>query len=106
MRWPAIVCVLLVIVLGGCAAKKVQPVSIGSSAPAWLTSLATDRIERDELIERLGRPSATFEAGRLVAYRLDGDYAVVSGWHDTRYNLILSFDADGTLVRHSVVRVK
>jgi hypothetical protein len=66
---------------------------------------------REEVLAKLGAPSARFEDSRILAYRLasdDGGYllAATSGsWVDTEFNLMLIFDRDGVLQRHSLVRI-
>lgn len=66
---------------------------------------------REEVLAKLGPPSARFEDLRILAYRLasdDGGYllAASSGsWADTEFNLMLIFDRDGLLQRHALVRI-
>ena len=61
---------------------------------------------------KLGEPSGQYEDARILAYRLgtdEGGYVVVgraSDWGGVRYNLMLVFDADGVLRRHSLVEVR
>lgn len=67
---------------------------------------------REDVHLKLGEPSAQYESSRILAYRLakdEGGYVLVGrrdDWHGVRYNLILVFDADGVLRRHSVVEVR
>jgi hypothetical protein len=56
-------------------------------------------------------PSATFEHERVLTYRLgrlnDGGYFVYSkkGWDGVDFDLVLVFDDQGVLQRHSVVTI-
>lgn len=67
---------------------------------------------KDDAYLHLGTPSASFEAGRILAYRLernDSGYYVVAPSPSSlvvpRYSLILVFGEDGKLRRHSLVEV-
>lgn len=67
---------------------------------------------REDVLAKLGAPSARFEDSRILAYRLargEGGYllATTSGtWADTDVNLMLVFDRDGVLQRHSLVQIR
>ena len=67
---------------------------------------------REDVHLKLGEPSGQYEGSRILAYRLAKDeagYILVrgdTGWAGVNYNLILVFDADGILTRHSVVEVR
>lgn len=66
---------------------------------------------REEVLAKLGAPSARFEDSRILAFRLasdEGGYllAATSGsWAETEFNLMLIFDRDGVLQRHALVRI-
>ncbi|WP_298828028.1 hypothetical protein [uncultured Piscinibacter sp.] len=66
---------------------------------------------REEVQMRLGEPNALYEGNRILAYRLrrdQGGYVLVKGGSDcqeVRYNLMLAFDAQGVLRRHTLVEV-
>lgn len=73
---------------------------------AFLTPGVTTRAE---VVERLGgKPSAAYESGRIVAYRIDEDEAgyLMGGKQPARYSLVLVFGADDVLSRHSLVKVR
>ncbi len=97
---------LLIVGLGiaGCAAAP-------KGRKDLLDFLADGATRRDEVLARLGPPSARFEDSRVLAYRLasdEGGYrlAASSGsWAGTDYNLMLVFDGDGVLKRHALVRI-
>jgi hypothetical protein len=93
---------------------------------AWVAGCASDPIgrrdlldflqdgntTREEVILRLAEPSATFESGHILTYRLDedeGGYTIRGsrgpGW-SAKFSLVLSFDDRGVLRRHALVRVK
>lgn len=67
---------------------------------------------REDIYLRLAEPNATFEAGRILAYRLHDDesgYILLKntnkGWTG-KYSLVLVIDEHGLLRRHSLIRVK
>lgn len=67
---------------------------------------------RDDVRLNLGEPSAEYEGSRVLAYRLrqtDTGYVLVGRrdtWYGVQYNLMLVFDGDGVLRRHSMVEVR
>ena len=71
---------------------------------------------REEVSQKLGKPSAAFEMGKILTYRIGEDPArglyLVSGnaanqpWKSVRYSLVLVFDADEVLQRQNLVRVR
>ena len=87
------------------AACAIQPIEHSSIA-----DLLKDGITRHEEVQsRLGEPSAKYDGSRIVAYRLrkdGGSYAVVRQLSDAHYSLILVFDGDGVLTRHSAVEIR
>lgn len=95
----------LIQTLTGCATE-----TIGNKQ--LLDFLQDGKTSREEVILHLAEPSATFEGGRIVTYRLDedtGGYVIRGakghGWSE-KFSLVLSFDEHGVLRRHSLVRVK
>lgn len=82
--------------------------------------LQSGRTRQAEVIDRLGPPAGRFEQGRMLTYHLSKPdkslaYTVVprtsdpSGWpvwSNTRFSLVLEFDASGRLARHTLVEVK
>jgi hypothetical protein len=69
--------------------------------------------QREDVHLHLGEPSARYEGSRIYAYRLAKDeagYVIVgrrdSNWYGVQYNLMLVFDREGLLRRHSLVEVR
>ena len=77
-----------------------------------LDFLVDGATRRQEVLARLGPPSAHFESSRILAYRLassDGGYLLAASggsWAGTHFNLMLVFDPDGVLQRHSLVQIR
>jgi hypothetical protein len=61
--------------------------------------LQDGKINKQEIIDRLGAPSSSYENGRIVIYYWFGEKSKV-------YNFVLVFNEDNVLERHSVVRVR
>jgi hypothetical protein len=68
--------------------------------------LVDGRSTRSEIEARLGAPDAAFEGRRIVTYALNEASVVVGGdrrrW--ARYELVLVFDEQDVLMRHSVIQ--
>jgi hypothetical protein len=67
------------------------------------------RVTRQELTGRLGEPYRTFEGRRIAIYQLDDSNGGFDESFDADaapYRLVLVFDSNDVLVKHSVVRVK
>jgi hypothetical protein len=70
---------------------------------------------RTEIVLRLGPPFATFEGERIMAWSIGhdaGGYFVGVGRSGpaathpfTRYELVIAFDANGKVAKHSLVEV-
>jgi hypothetical protein len=92
-------------VLAGCATAPVGRQDL-------LDFLADGVTRREDVQLKLGEPSGQYEEARIVAYRLSRDeagYILVghrNDWHGVQYNLMLVFDAEGVLRRHSIVEVR
>ena len=85
----------------------------------WFSFLADNQTTKEEVILKLGQPSGRFESERILTYRLgcesgnDGYYVVEreSSWNNepvwlnTQYSLVLVFDGQNILRRHSLVEV-
>lgn len=67
---------------------------------------------KEEVFLHLAEPSATFEGGRILAYRLhedEGGYTIKGAkgtYWSGKYSLVLSFDEGGILRRHALIRVQ
>ncbi len=77
-----------------------------------LLDFLNDGITRtEEVHQKLGEPSARYENSRIVAYRLGRDeagYFLVKSsrdWSEAQYSLVLVFNANGILRRHSLIKV-
>jgi hypothetical protein len=84
-------------------------------------SLADGQTTREDVLLTLGQPSARFESDRILTYRLvynpnskgfsivQRDPAIQMGWSTwstADHSLVLVFDGEGVLRRHSFVKVK
>lgn len=81
--------------------------------PDLLKLLEDGRTTREAIVLELGQPSATFEGARISTYRLgkggDGYFVVEHNgtkWLGVKYSLVLVFDAQDVLARHSLVEVR
>jgi len=82
--------------------------------PDLLAFLADGSTRREEVVTRLGEPTRCLRSGEICTYRVShdeaGQYVKIdvggANWMDTDGSLVLVFDADGVLRRHSVVRVR
>ena len=89
---------LLIVVLAfSCApARRVIGPQLESESFEYLQDGKT---KRQEIIDRLGHPLHSYENGRIVIY----------SWFDKEskgYDIVLVFNEDNVLERHSVVRVR
>ncbi|HSM28212.1 MAG TPA: hypothetical protein VK855_08940 [Thioalkalivibrio sp.] len=77
-----------------------------------LIFLQDGQTSRQEVYLALGEPSAVFESGRILAYRLgqdEGGYYLLQqgpGFQGVNYSLVLVFDDTGQLARHALVEVR
>jgi hypothetical protein len=91
--------------LGACA-------STPFGQPELLTFIQDGQTTREQVFLALGEPSATYENGRILTFRLardEGGYFLVEkapGFHSVKYSLVLAFDDTGLLRRHSLVAIK
>ena len=119
---------LFAALVGGCA----HPYTTPEVNRTWLNFLQDNRTTRQQVVTKLGEPTASFENGRIVAYRLIGpnapdpardiylfkpldgippivarapepldevDWSVRLEW-----SLVLVYDPQQIVMRHSVVR--
>ena len=97
--------VAVMLLLGGC-----ETVPRGR---ADLLGFITDgKTTRETVLLKLGDPIASYEAGRIVVYRLakdDGGYFRVDPglWWPSgaRHDVVLVFDSGGVLQKHSLMQV-
>ena len=69
---------ILVLALTGCAAHKVETVNREATKHTGLAFLKNGQTTKEDAFSRLGIPSAHFEKGRILSYRLDTKYRPVS----------------------------
>lgn len=67
---------------------------------------------KEDVLLRLGEPNALYEDARILTYRLSQDekgwilLGPTKGWSEAFVNLVLVFDSQGVLRRHSQVKVR
>ena len=115
MKVKALLVLAVAATMAGCATAP-PPLK---SSPDLLVFLADGKTTRTEAITTLGQPSGTFEADRILTYRLGFEpqnrgYFVVerettaSGWPlwtAARFSLVLVFNDTGILQKHTLVTV-
>lgn len=84
-----------------------------------LDFLQDDQTTKEEVLLKLGQPSAQYQTEKILTYRLGRDdqnhgYYVVTReinsqgwpiWANAKFSLVLVFDAQGRLCKHSLVEV-
>ena len=108
-RHPSLLLPLAGVVLLALAACATTP----AGQKDLLGFLADGATKKEEVERKLGRPSRQFEDSRVLTYRIGEDKKgyfqdteTSTDWSTCRYSLVLVFDADNTLVRHSLVDVR
>ena len=101
--------------LSGCATPTIKALEPGAVRDSYLPFLKDGRTTREQVLLKLGAPSAQFEGGRILTYafRLDDDdrlqvlmrhmHTSSSQWRPGMYSLVVVFRANGVLARHSLV---
>jgi hypothetical protein len=96
-------------VLGGCATMP-SPVPPENNLLYNVVAIGTSR---EAVLLKLGEPSASFEAGRILTYRIGeggvNGYFLLDrqvSWTNTKYSLVLVFDEKGILTINSLVPVR
>ena len=104
------------VLAAGCATTR--PPVMGR--PDLLNFLADSKTTKEEVITTLGQPSGKFEREKILTYRLGfktgnkGFYVVEQhpgmpieeNWADAKYSLVLVFDENDVLRKHSLVEVR
>ena len=104
-RLPRNAPALVLVLLGACASTPL-------GQPDLLTFIQDGQTTREQVFLAFGEPSATYEDGRILTFRLardEGGYFLVErapGFRSVNYSLVLAFDDAGLLRRHSLVAVK
>jgi hypothetical protein len=108
----------IIVLAVGCATPHVEPVDPQLLLKSELLAFIQDRVTtREEVVLRLGIPSAQFEGEKILTYQLhvdqDGKWHLVapqiSGttgfreWRQGTCSLVLVFGGDGVLRKHSLV---
>ena len=103
---------LLLGLLAGCATTTTTDPGASSEL---LKFLNIGHTTREEVLLKLGKPSAAFEMEKILTYRIGEDPArgfhlvspnVNQPWKSVLYSLVLVFDATGVLQRQNLVRVR
>lgn len=79
-----------------------------------LEFLGRQPVTKQDVLSRLGDPSATFEHDQVLTYQLShikgGDYVLAqrgsNSWEGVNYDLVLVFDEQGLLQRHNLVTIR
>lgn len=78
-----------------------------------ITTVTAVGTSREAILLKLGEPSASFETGRILTYRIGEDeeqgYFLMDRqvrWTNIKYSLVLVFDDQGRLTKHSLVKVR
>jgi len=119
-RRSAVIGLLLILLLSGCAETKLQTVD-DSILQQRLALLEDGKTTKEDILIKFGIPSSQFEGERILTYRLrfnqkENRFEVVSvevdrrdprfrEWLQTEYNLVLVFDEKHILQRHSMLRI-
>jgi hypothetical protein len=82
--------------------------------PRLLDFLKDGATSKETVVLQLGQPSAQFESGRIFTYRLglepERGYflreAGATNWAELKFSLVLVFDGQDILQRHSLVEVR
>jgi hypothetical protein len=104
---------LVLLLVSACASTPRAP----AGKPDLLQFLDQPGVTLEQVIARLGPPSARFIRDNVVTYRLgrnETGYFVVPpstkrselGWEGVDYDLVLAFNADETLRQHSLVAIR
>lgn len=100
--------------LVGCATSTAPGIAPN---PTLLSFLQDGATSRTDVLNRLGEPSTVFEQDRILTYRIAGDPdrgfwirertgQPNTGWIGVNRSLVLVFDEQGLLQRHSLVVVQ
>lgn len=108
--------------LAACATPKVQPIPAEQVIRSDLLSFVRDgATTREEVLLKLGTPSAQFEGQRILTYQIrigkDGAAHVfwprrselnpaLTHWEQEIHSLVLVFRPNGVLEKHSLVGAK
>jgi hypothetical protein len=112
---------LMIALLSSCATPRVHPMDTRLLFHSELLGFVRDgTTTREEVLLKLGIPSAQFEGEKILTYQLRVDQAgkwhlvapqinAVTGlrqWREETCSLVLVFDAEGVLRKHSLIEAK
>jgi hypothetical protein len=112
---------IVTILISSCATPHIQPTDTQLLFNSELLGFVKDGITtREEAILKLGIPSAQFEGEKILTYQLrvdqDGRWHLVAPqfnattglrqWREGTCSLVLIFDGEGVLRKHSLVEAK
>jgi outer membrane protein assembly factor BamE (lipoprotein component of BamABCDE complex) len=112
---------VLIIMISSCATPHIQPADTQLLLNSEILGFIQDGITtREEVVLKLGIPSAQFEGEKILTYQLRADQAgkwhlvtprinAATGlreWREETCSLVLVFDGDGVLRKHSLVEAK
>ena len=102
----------------GCAAQKLR-IAPHEIEQKWLPFLEDGRTTKEDVLVKFGLPSAQFEGERILTYRLmidenegpivvarEAHIFVPRSWYRAEYNLVLIFDDQHILQKHSLIQVR
>ena len=105
--WSLATLALVSLFLTGCATPIV------GAKKDLLEFLHPGHTTREEVLTTLGEPSQAFEQGKILTYKLGHDekqgfyiYNGIGWQEEIHYSLVLVFDSNGVLHKHSLVDVK
>jgi hypothetical protein len=107
--WFVLPCFALLIVVSACSYNA--PLA-AETMRQHFSFLRDDQTTREEIRQRIGVPLASYEADRILVYSMiedrSGRFQVVYNATPVRalYHLVLVFGSNGTLEKHSMVRVQ
>lgn len=114
----ALAAISLIILTTGCATPKLQPADPKLLFKSDLLDFVQDGVTtREEVVLKLGIPSAQIEGEKILMYQLKADkdgkwhlvaprWSATSGlrtWSDGTMSLVLVFGENGVLRKHSLV---
>jgi hypothetical protein len=96
---------LVLVALMGCL-SIVKPMG-DETASQWIPFIRDGTTTLEEVRNRMGEPSDTYEDGRVLIYWMCEEGKRLRSGKDCKtghtFNLVLVFEADGVLERHSLV---
>ncbi len=111
----------LMIMLAGCALVPTLKAADAELEGKWLGFVKDNVSTKQDILLKLGPPSAQFEGEKILIYRLmldekeglvpvnrsfDPQDPRISEWSRGQFNLVLVFDEKNILVRHSLLKIR